>query len=226
LSNYSRYGTRNKSHSLPVLLFFGMILVLNSSYAQELKFMGGGTLSKYSNTPGIGWVNSSAPDSPIGYKSGFLAGLGAELALTKNFAFEVDALYFQKGCRFDFSDAIYDRKMEYFLDMLSFPMLLKLKILRGSSPYILGGGEFSFVLSHKSRIILSGKKMPMEDERESLKSYDIGLVLGIGFEIDVKVLSFYIEGRYHSGLRDLSKDKLYFTSLHTSALALLLGIKI
>ncbi len=226
LSNYARFRTREKSCASFALLFFSMILVLNSSYAQELKFMGGYTLSKYSEAPAIAWVLSSASESPIDYKSGYLAGIGVELVLTKNLAFEIDGLYFQKGGRFDFSDALYDRKMEYFLNMLSFPMLLKLKILSGLSPYILGGTEFSVTLSHKSRIILSGQNGPMEDEKERIKSYDIGLVLGGGFEIEIKSLSFYIEGRYHPGLLDISEDKSYFTSLHTSAFALLFGVKI
>ena len=226
LDNYLGLGTRAKRNSLFILLFLSIGLVFNSSYAQEFKLMGGGTLSKYSKAPAIGGIEGLGTDSLTRYKPGFLVGIGVECVLTEKLAIEIEGLYFQKGSRFNFSDLIWERKMDYFLNVLSFPVLLKFKILPESSPYILGGSEFSIILSHRSRAILGGLKGPVEDAREKVKAYDFALVLGGGFEIVVKPVSFFIEARYHPGLRDISKDKLYFASLKTSAVVILLGLKI
>jgi hypothetical protein len=220
-------GTRVKKNSVFILLILSLGLVFDRSYAQEFKFMAGGTFSKYSKAPAIGWhAEGFGTDIHAEYKPGFTAGIGVELFSANSLSLEIDGLCIQKGSRFDFSDLLYDRKMDFFLNVLSFPVLLKFKILPESSPYILAGSELSIVLSHRSKVILGGLKGPVEDERERVKGCDFSMVLGGGFEIFVKPVSVFIEARYHLGLRDISKDKLYFASLKTSAVAILLGLKI
>jgi hypothetical protein len=227
LYNYQGPGTRANRCSLFVLLFLSIGLIFSRFYAQEFKIIGGGTFSKYSRAPSIGWIlGGLGSDIPAEYKPGFAAGIGIEISSAKNLSLEIDGMYFQKGSRFDFSDALYDRKMNFFLNVLSFPVLLKFQILPESSPYLLAGGELSIVLSHKSRAIFQGLKEPTLDEKDKVKALDLALVVGGGIEIPVKPVSIFIEARYHLGIQDISNDRLYFSSLKTSAVAVLLGIKI
>lgn len=227
MNNYSESGTRVKRNFLFCLLILGIGFGLGSSYAQEYKIMGGGLFSMYSKAPAIAWIlEGFGAENPAEYKPGFAAGIGIELFSAKNLSLEIDGLYLQKGCRFDFSDALYDRKMDFSLNVLSFPVLLKFKIFPKSSPYVLAGGELSVVLSHKSRAVLQGSEEPYQDQRERVKAIDLALVLGAGFEMALKPVSFFIEARYHLGIQDISKDKMYFSSLKTRAVTLLLGLKI
>jgi len=154
------------------------------AYPAELKIMGGVSLSR--STEPLRGAIFELDYEPV-YGAGAILGGGLEFNLKQKIAFEIDALYFQKGSRIRVSwesdDVVVDRFMER-MDELSFPALLKLYFKPGASPYILGGGELAIVLTKDSKPI------------------DFGLVCGAGFR--KKICSAYIslEVRYHHGLQD------------------------
>ncbi len=210
------------------LFVFLSIILVSGSYAQEFKLIGGTGLSSYNVWPevvtipnGWGWMELNSISN---YKTGFILGVGVEFDLTRNIAFEIDGLYFQKG------SIIRERqltasKWHYILNEVSFPIFIKIKLLPGSSPYILGGGELSIILSHKRKLILEEEEYET-DIKDNTKSFDYGLVFGAGYEKEFPTISFFIEGRYHLGLRNITKEYWRFESIKTSAIVLLLGLKI
>jgi opacity protein-like surface antigen len=182
-----------------LFLILSAVLV-SGAYSYEFKIMGGITFSKPDQVmqPAIPEYRLNAAS-----KTGFLAGGGVELSLTKNIAFEIDGLYFQKGCKIKVYDlGQFSNYINFEFNELSFPVLLKISIFSGTSPYILGGGEFAFVLSHK----LDG----WYDIAQETKKTNYGLVFGVGFRKKIEKIFIFIEGRYHIGLQDLSRGEGYY----------------
>ncbi|NIO47817.1 MAG: outer membrane beta-barrel protein [Candidatus Aminicenantes bacterium] len=187
-------------------LIFLTIILVSATHAYGFKLMVGGHLSKYAvepDEPGIEFKN----------KTGFLVGGGIELFKVPQISFEIEGLYFRKGSKVE----IIGVERDYVLDVISVPALAKVKFLPGPSPYVLGGGEFSFILTHK----LEG-----EDIKDRFKSFDYGLVFGAGYEMSMPGASIFFEGRYHLGIANILKDPAPDESIKTKSLVVILGIKI
>ncbi len=207
---------------------FLSIMLISTANGQEFKLIGGAEFSRYDVWPEVarfpvdlGWIEYN---SECNYKKGFILGAGVEFNLTRNIAFEIDGLYFQKGSN------ILDRELiglrrDYTLNVISIPMLIKIRLLPGSSPYILGGGELSIILSHKRKLIIEQEAYE-GDIKENTKGFDYGLIIGGGFEIEMPAISPFVEVRYYIGLRDITKDYWLFEKIKTRAVAVLLGFKI
>ena len=188
------------------LLIFLAVILISANHAYGFKVMFGGHLSKYAVEPegaGIEWKN----------KTGFLIGGGIELFSVPHISLEIEGLYFRKGSKVD----IIGVEGDYTLDVISVPALVKVKILPGPSPYVLGGGEFSYILTHKLDDV---------DIKDTTKSIDYGLVFGAGYELSMPGASLFFEGRYHLGVANILKDPDPGESLKTKSLVVIVGIKI
>ena len=216
---------KNCCFSILILIF------ASGAYAQQIKLIGGLTISNYSHwltsenlwDEDVNFFRSPFPNS----KTRFLAGIGAEFALNNNIAIEVDGMYFQRGSTFTFGTPIFDTITDdYYMNGISLPLLVKIKFLPQPFPYIIGGGEFSFILSHSRETIIigeSGYSETKEDILENTKKFDFGLVLGIGFEMKVSKVSCFFEGRYNLGQKSLfSWHEFYPNPATVKACALLL----
>jgi hypothetical protein len=199
----------------------------------------GGNISKYEISPEVYYGSARGYELEYTYEISntirFLIGCGIEFALTRNVSIEIDGLYFQKGSSIQklyspletpFEIAISDLLLSYNLEGISIPVLLKIKFLSGSSPYILGGGEFSFILSHEYQTIIEGRTVDWTNIKEFTQSFDYGLVLGAGFEVKMETISFFIEGRYYPGLRNIIKGSIDWESAKITSVAIMLGFKI
>ena len=228
-------------------LFIILIFIfVSGAYAQQFKLIGGLNISNYSDPwldewywaldandfqehmsgEGFWFIDANFFRSPFRHsKIGFLGGFGIEFALNKIIALELEGFYFQKGNYINFWGET--RTDVYNMKGISFPLLVKAKFLPQPFPYIIGGGEFLFILSH-SRIIGPYTEIK-EDILERTKKFDFGLVLGIGFEMKVLKVSCYLEGRYNLGQRNLIAPNEYDPhppTIKASALQILAGFKI
>jgi hypothetical protein len=183
---------------LAFLLMLG--LFVSVAYPVELKVMGGIDFSKSTEPIGGAWPGSS-PDPTAEYGLGAIAGGGVEFSLTKHVAIEVDGFYFQKGSAIEVRElGVLNIHEMVRLNELSFPVLLKVCLRPGTSPYLVGGAEYAFVLS----------KGP--------KDTDYGLVFGAGFRKKVKRAFLSIEGRYHLGLQDTLTEESILRELRVFVL--------
>jgi len=215
------------------LLIFSILILVTGIHAQDIKFMVGGSLSRYEISPEIYF--ESLPNEysyEISYKAGFMIGGGIEFSLARNASLEIDALYLQKGteARRIFSQSLIIPPLQiYTLHVINIPVLLKIRFLRGSSPYILGGHEWSLNLSHiyRERHFPDGHlgdRVSITDSTETLQS---GLVYGGGFEIKLKKTSFFIEARFLNGLNNIIKDsQLDWETAKTRTIVVFAGFKI
>ena len=201
------------------LLLLCTFFSVSAVYSQELRLKGvmGGIAYSWPDEIRIGGVPEAHWEST--FRTGAIAGCGIELS-SKYLSFEMDALFFQKGWRIkNFYWDVFTGYTYYRLNEVGFPVLFKMSLLSGTSPYLLGGYEFSFVLSHKK----DGKDLAKET-----KKTDSSLVLGLGFRKKIEKSFLFIEGRYHLGLQHLSKDWdfWYFPYRQMRSFVLMIGFSI
>ncbi len=188
------------------LLIFLTIILVSTTHAYGFKLMAGGHLAKYALEPevvGDEWKNTT----------GLLVGGGIELFSVPNISLDIDGFYFRKGSKFKSAT----EELDYTLDVISITPVVRVKFLPGPSPYVLGGGEFSYILTHKSGDT---------DIKANYKSFDYGLVFGAGYKMSMPGASLFFEGRYHLGLNNILKNPALGASLKTKALVVIVGIKI
>ena len=212
------------------MFILSILLLVSGIHAQDIKFMVGGSLSRYVISPEIyfNWIASDEYSYEISYKAGFMIGGGIEFSLDSNVSLEIDALYLQIGTkaqRFYSHLEIYVVPQKYTLHVINIPVLLKIRFRRVSSPYILGGYEWSLVLSHRCKPFFDGQTGDISIT-ESTET-PVGFVFGGGYEIKVKAISFLIEGRYHYGLSNIIRGpQTDWETAKTRTITLSAGFKI
>jgi opacity protein-like surface antigen len=188
------------------LLIFLSFILISATHAYGFKLMGGGHLTKYAVLPEV-------VDEELNYKVGFMVGGGIELFSVPNISLDVDGFYSRKGSKVKIGAV----ENEFVLDVISITPVVRVKLLPGPSPYVLGGGEFSYILTHK---------LDEVDIKDQTKSYDYGLVFGAGYQLATPGASLFIEGRYHHGLANILKDPAPGDSIKTKGLVIVVGLKI
>jgi hypothetical protein len=216
----------------------GLILV-SGARAAEIKLLGGASLSSYSICPKeVGDWYSASLRYQTAYRSGFLVGAGLEWPLVRKVSLEIDILYFQKGSQVTgsgYSDSRLD--YEYTLNVVSLPVLVKIKPLPHSSPYLVHGGELFYVLAHKCAYTyhpypLQNGYAPttsIEDIKKGTRSFGLGAVVGAGWEIEHRGAAFFVELRYHFGLLNILAEEgsgsLGIASMKPNSQAILCGLR-
>lgn len=196
------------------IIHFILIMMVVSTLYADFKILGGINFSKYNIFPEENNVKWN-------YKSGFLAGIGLEKNFTFRTLLEFDILYFQKGSKVEFAD-FPGLKEIYNLNVVSIPILLRSKFFFDSSPYVLGGIEFSSILSHEAKF----EGEDTVDIKKHSNSIDFGFVFGCGYEIKMQeYLYFFIEARYHLGIRNIISDPVGNQSMKTNAILMIIGVR-
>ena len=178
-----------------VFVLLSFLLLATLAYPADFKIMAGLSLSKSTGRIGPAdavWLDPPYPESG----AGFAAGGGIEFSLDRNVFLEADVLFIQKGSKVRYEMSSLGPFMAR-INELSIPVLVKVVLKPGTSPYILAGGEFAFVLT------------------DGPKSVDYGLIGGIGFRKQLNNVGMSIEARYHHGLQDLRPDNLIFSNFPT-----------
>lgn len=125
---------------------------------------------------------------------GFNLGVYGQVLSTDKAALQLELLYSTKGSRAFYSNGTIDQEVKYNLNYLDLPVLGVIKL--GESAEIHLGGYASYLLN--ANISYSGDLANGVDEidKDNLKSYDYGLVGGVGFNFGV----VQVGARYNYGL--------------------------
>jgi opacity protein-like surface antigen len=170
-------------------------------------------------------------------KTGFLGGLGFDMG--QRIGLEVDFFYMQKGITYSGSvteeGVTYSGEGKVMLDEVCAPVLLKVRFLPGSTPFIVAGGEIAFVLSNKVKWSFTDPgtqelKKGTEDIIDNTNRIDFGLVFGAGYELNLRGGSLVLQGRYHLGLANVLKNEATDQAeesswVKTNAIVFLVGFK-
>jgi hypothetical protein len=194
---------RNRGIILLLFLAGFSLIPARALNAARLKLLGGVSWGKYA----VDWDMSNR------LKPGYLFGLGVEGGVG-SLNYEVDILYFLK------TNSYISRSWDYELGEISVPFMAKIKLFSRSTPFLLAGGEVAYILSHKQN---GGDSV--YDMMDGTRRIDYGLVVGIGYELDVGGVTLELSGRYHHGLAKVSGISGYRVyEFRTRELAVALGL--
>jgi hypothetical protein len=139
----------------------------------------------------------------MGNYLGFQLGFFKTVNISKNFQFQPELNYSVRGGdaseAFIFEDVVYKIKLSY----LEAPLLLKFSIpLKGGvTPVVVLGPYGALNLNAKKYSEIWGEKKTVD--LENVKSFDYGVILGAGAEINMFSGKFILEFRSQWGLRNI-----------------------
>lgn len=118
----------------------------------------------------------------------------------------VEFLYDQGGTKLGFTDEDGTRiEQKINVDYIQIPVLARMNFKTSNTAvmHIFGGPTFAFKARQSEKLTVNGVEVSSEDlEEASIKSNDMGLTIGAGFDIR----QFVIDARYTWGLMNINKD--------------------
>ena len=156
-------------------------------------------------------------------KMGFMGGLGFESG--GMIAMEMDLLYSPGGAVIKATDSTSLAKLEFSGTAITLPIMLKVRFMPGTTPYILAGGEVGYLLNQKVVITEEDGTTSTHDALDHVNRLIYGLVFGGGMELQSGGMNLLFEARYRLGLSNLFKDPEPGAYIKPTALLFLLGVK-
>jgi len=129
---------------------------------------------------------------------GLHVGLYGQLAASEALALQAEILFSTRGSEDHYDDGVFNQEVKYNLNYIDVPLFLVLKA--GDAVEFHLGGYGSYLVG--ANISYDGDLANGEDEidRDHLKSYDLGLVGGVG----VNFGAVQVGARYNYGLVELA----------------------
>lgn len=146
-------------------------------------------------------------------RTSFNVGLVAELPLSERISFQPELFYSGQG--FDIvqsEDRIFDTSedVEYQLDYIQVPLLLKAYLIKGLSVEV--GPQFGFKIHEEfdSEPNADGGDVEIDEDDSYVKDFDTSLALGTSYKFDS---GFFVSARYTMGLTSIFKDDTLFENV-------------
>jgi len=155
-------------------------------------------------------------------KMGFIGGLGFESG--GMIGFEADLLFTPGGTVLTATQEGQTAKISLSGYGIAVPLLLKVRFMPGTTPYILAGGEIGYILSQKV-IIESEGQTEERDVKDEINRLYYGLVFGGGFELQTGGMNLLFEARYNMGLSNQIKDPAADEYAKATALSITVGVR-
>jgi hypothetical protein len=175
----------------------------------------------------MGNLNISEPISTEVKKTSkmdFMGGVGFESG--GRIAFELDLLYSPGGAVFkDAVDATSKERITISGTAVTAPIIVKIRFLPGTTPYILAGGEIGYILNQKVVVTNAAGVDTEVDITDEINRLLYGVVFGGGIELQAGGMNLLLEARYRLGLSNLIKDPEPGYSIEATALSFMLGVR-
>ncbi|MCX7550448.1 porin family protein [Xanthomarina sp. F2636L] len=147
-------------------------------------------------------------------RTSFNVGVLAEIPITDRLSLQPEVMYSGQG--FDVKeidqDNIFDtnENIEYQLDYIQVPLLLKAYLVKGLS--IEAGPQFGFKIHEELDFQPNsdGGDIEINEEDSYVKDFDTGIVLGAAYKFDN---GFFVNGRYNLGLTNIFEDNTIFENV-------------
>jgi len=140
-------------------------------------------------------------------RTSFNVGVLAEIPITERLSIQPEVMYSGQG--FDVKeidqDNIFDtnENVEYQLDYIQVPILLKAYLVKGLSVEV--GPQFGFKIHEELDFQpnADGGDIEINPEDSYIKDFDTSLAIGAGYKFDN---GFFVNGRYNLGLTNIFKE--------------------
>jgi len=194
-----------------ILLSVVAVMALGTAQAQEVQF---------GAKAGVNFANFGGDVEDASSRTGFHAGVVAELKLSETFSIQPELLYSQQGSQTEdtFSESFggvnYSTNTEakQTLNYINLPILAKYYVMEGLSLEV--GPQVGFLISAESKYdmtttsegggtTVSETESGSVDNKDAYKSIDFGVVAGVGYELP---MGLFFQARYQAGLSSVLED--------------------
>lgn len=171
------------------LLFIVAVLAISmSSFAQVT----------YGVKAGVNFANGTGDDfEDADMRTSILFGGFAKFSLSETFAFQPELLYSGQGAKASYTEEGVDVDETLKMDYLNIPLMFK--YYAGGGFNIQAGPQIGFLLSAKTKLEAGGESVDI-DVKDELKGLDLGLNLGLGYDLESGI---GIDLRYGLGLSNV-----------------------
>jgi hypothetical protein len=156
--------------------------------------LGGPVLSNIAFSEDLGEGTTKSP------RFGFAAGIGYELPFTEMFSLVPSVLFTTGGTVLKAGEDSF----KYVANALAVPVLFKINF--GGGPYVIAGPYFSLVMGPKITYDIGGETGEEDIETANMNTFQMGIVVGAGFEIPMGANTFAIQAAYSLGFTKLNKE--------------------
>ncbi|NIF05255.1 PorT family protein [Chryseobacterium sp. Tr-659] len=171
-------------------IFFSLALVAGTfALAQQTNAGNSSSSVRFGLKAGLNISRFSDSDSR--FKTGFNAGVFANIPVAKDFSFQPEVLYNQVGTK-----AKANSGLKVNVDYISVPLMLQYNAL--PNLYLEAGPQFSFLVNSKLRY-----KSYSTNTKDQFKTFDFGVGIGAGYYLTENI---GITARYVAGLTDVVKN--------------------
>lgn len=173
-----------------VILFTGIL----SSHAQVDSDMVMWGVKAGANFATITGSDFDSPDS----RTGFHAGLVAEVPFSERFSVQPELYYSQQGFKIGENKA---GKASYHLDYIHVPVLAKFFLVRGFN--IHAGPQIGFNVNDEISYDTDFGSGDFDNKNSDIKDIDFSILAGVEYKFDVGV---FLNARYNYGFTELTKN--------------------
>lgn len=183
-----------------IVLFISGVTMLNAQADRKDVQIGvkGGVNSSTISADDLGDLES---------RTSFNAGLLVEIPITERLSFQPEVFYSGQG--FDVQeidqDNVFDTydNIEYQLDYIQVPLLLKAYLVKGLS--VEAGPQFGFKIHEEfdSQPTSDGGDIEIDSEDSYVKDFDTSVAVGASYKFDS---GFFLSVRYNIGVTDIFED--------------------
>ncbi|HEY4154017.1 MAG TPA: porin family protein [Puia sp.] len=177
---------------------------LNASAQEQQTSMESGLRPKLGIKGGLNLTNLYVSDvSKEHMKAGFNAGLFAKLPVTQGFSIQPELLYSVKGAKDDYNNVVQGSgEYRFNLGYIEMPVLAVVNLARNFNLH--AGGYAAYLVNANVKDVNSDGDIQGANElnADNFKRWDVGLVGGLGFDIE----NFTIGARYNYGLTNIGKS--------------------
>jgi hypothetical protein len=197
-----------KSIKFIILIVISFIIFSSAAFAQ-FKFIGGSfglNLSKLNYKDDLQGYN-------FNYRNGIKLGLFTEYNLADLFLIHTEINYSMRGTEYgldeieSFGLTIPKHKFIQKINYVEVPVLFEynLPINFYLKPKIFIGPEISFLLNAKIEYIEDDVSKNEIEEKDTFKSTEYGIVMGVGTDYNIFLGKFIFDVRYYYGLSNINK---------------------
>ncbi|WP_299779499.1 porin family protein [uncultured Formosa sp.] len=164
---------------------------------------------------GVNFSKLSGDDfDDVDSRTSFNAGLVAEVPISERFSFQPEVFYSGQG--FDLlerdQDNVFDtnENVEYQLDYIQVPLLLKAYLIKGLS--VEAGPQFGFKIHEEfdTEPNSDGGDLEIDSDDSYVKDFDTSLAFGTSYKFDN---GFFLSARYTMGLTSIFEDNTLFENV-------------
>lgn len=163
---------------------------------------------------------------PLKNKTGFVLGVFTNIGLARNFSFQPEILYVQKGTKVAVTEGEVTGTVKFNTDYLEIPLLLMYSFQKEGStliPSVFAGPFVGLNLSAKEKVKIPGEEYTY-DFKDEIMNVEYGLTFGLGLAKKMSKMTLHSDIRYDLGLSNVAEDAGEGFSIKTRTWLFMLGI--